>query len=124
MKTDYLIMIGGIVALSASAAISALFFTVPLWAQDRSWTTAGALLGSMALVGILPAGAVIWSARHEGRWGWLGLLLGLAYLGLPYVHPLFILHVHWYGPPALFVIVLAALNLLKELSTKRCSFSR
>lgn len=104
-------------------AISALFFTVPLWSLDRSWTTAAAL-GSMDLVGVLPAGAVIWSARHEGRWGWLGLLLGLAYIGLPYVHPLFILHAHWFGPLALSIICLAVLNLLKELSKKRGSFSR
>ena len=83
LKTDTLIITGGVVALLLSVGVSALFFCLPLINSEAetTWAEAG-VLGAPGLVGALSAGATFYSARHEGRWGWVGLALGLAFLVL------------------------------------------
>ena len=111
MTTKTLTTIGGVVALALSASVSALFFTVPLGINpDSSWAMA-ASLGSIGLMGIAAGGAVTLSARRGGRWAWVGLVLGVAYLGLALMPWVFLTTLHWYGPIALLVIGLSVANL-------------
>ena len=122
MKTDTLIITGGVVALLLSVGVSALFFCLPLINSEAetTWAEAG-VLGAPGLVGALSAGATFYSARHEGRWGWVGLALGLAFLVLTVATVLVIVTLPYYGPLAMFVFALAVVNVVRSDSRRRSS---
>ena len=99
-------------ALLLTTALAALILFIPLINPDvqGTWAEFGVLSG-MASVGIASAGATLQSARHEGKWGWVGLVLGLVYLGLPWV----LIHyavgiIHLLVIPAMFTVGLAVVN--------------
>ena len=72
----------------------------------------GAALASIGLVGVAAGSMIIWSDRHKGRWGWVGLALSLLYLGASVAPPIALVTLHWYGPVALGLVSLALLNIL------------
>ena len=107
-----LLIRGSVVALLLTTALAALFLFIPLINPETrtSWAEAGTLCG-IASVGIASAGATLQSARYEGKWGWVGLVLGLVYLGLPWI----LIHyavgiIHLVIIPAMFAIGLAVVN--------------
>ena len=105
---DRRLLIGGsVVVLLLTTALAALILIVPLINPDVEgmWAEIGVLFG------IASAGATLQSARHEGKWGWVGLVLGLVYLGLPWV----LIHyavgiIHLVIIPAMFAVGLAVVN--------------
>lgn len=106
-----------VVALSAS--VSALFFTLPIGLNpDVSWAMAGSL-GAIGLMGIAAGGAVTLSARRGGRRSWVGLVLGMAYLGLTFMPWVFLTTLHWYGPIALLTMVFSLGNIAMEKDSHR-----
>ena len=109
-KTARLPMIGGVVALSLSAALSAYCFILPTWHWGYEWSEARSL-GFIGVGGVLASGAVAWSA-WKGGWAWVGLVLGLVYLGSACATPLAIATIHNYGVIAFFVVWFAGMNVL------------
>ena len=110
---DRRLLIGGsVVVLLLTTALAALILIVPLINPDVEGTRAeiGVLFG-IASVGIASAGATLQSARHEGKWGWVGLVLGLVYLGLPWVLIYYAVGIiHLVIIPAMFAVGLAVVN--------------
>lgn len=110
--TDRKLLIGGsVVALLLTTALAALFLFIPLVNPDTGTTLAeaGTLFG-MGSVGVVSAGATLQSARHGGRWGWVGLVLGLVYLVVPWTIPYFVGVIHLVILPAGFTIAIAVAN--------------
>ncbi len=109
--------IGVAVCVCLSAAISALFLVVPLvsrhGASPYPYYTA-CCLASIGLVGVAAGGMIIWSDRHKGRWGWVGLALSLFYLGASVAPQVFLVTAHYHGPVVLALISLAVWNILKR----------
>ncbi len=103
--------IGAVVGVCLSAALSVLFVAVPLLSRPDDLPT-GAALASIGLVGVAAGSMIIWSDRHKGRRGWVGLALSLLYLGASVAPPIALVTLHWYGPVALGLVSLALLNIL------------
>ena len=101
------------VALLLTTALAALFLFIPLISPESrtTWVQAGTLCG-MASLGIAASGITLQSARHDGRWGWVGFVLGIIYLVLPWMTPYAIGIGHWFIIPAGFVLALAMANTL------------
>ena len=110
--------IGAGVGVCLSAALSVLFVAVPLLSRPDDLPT-GAALASIGLVGVAAGSMIIWSDRHKGRWGWVGLALSLLYLGASVAPPVALATLHWYGPVALALVSLAVLNILWHLLRRR-----
>ncbi len=98
-------------ALILTTALAGLFLFIPLISPETSatWAESGTLCG-MALVGVASAGVTLQSARHGGRWGWVGLALGLFYLVVPWTIPYFVGVVHLTVLPAGFTTAIAVAN--------------
>ncbi len=115
---DKLPMIGGVAALSAFAVLSGIGFasSAPgsLWGLPEK-----VIFGAIGLFGIVTALSVILSILMGGRWGWVGLVLGLACLGVCVSPPFFIGVAHTYGVIAVFVIWCAGMNMLRGLARQR-----
>ena len=112
--TDKKLLIGGsAVALLLTTALAALFLLIPLINPESrtTWAEAGTLWG-MASLGIASSGITLQSARHGGTWGWVGFVLGIIYLVLPWMTPYAIGIGHWFMIPAGFVLALAMANTL------------
>ena len=99
------------VALLLNTALAALILFAPLINPDVDgpWAEIGVFFGIFS-VGVASAGVTLQSARHEGKWGWVGLVLGLVYLGLPWVIPYAVGVIHWLVIPAAFTVGLAVAN--------------
>ena len=98
--------------LLLTTALAALILLAPVINPDveGTWVELGVLSG-IVLVGVASAGVTLQSARHEGKWGWVGLVLGLVYLGLPWI----LIHyaigiIHLVLIPAMFAVGLAVVN--------------
>ena len=117
LKTNTSLVIGGVVALSLSAALSAYVISAPLH-NSHIDSREDLLFGAVGLVGVMAAAAVGWSAWMGSR-GWVGLALGLAYLGISISPPLFIGAAHLYSPIAVLVIWCAGMNVLRGLVRQR-----
>ena len=76
---------------------------------EGTWVEIGVFFGIFS-VGTASAGATLQSARHEGKWRWVGLVLGLIYLGLPWVIPYAVGVIHLLVIPAAFTVGLAVAN--------------
>ena len=110
--TDRKLLIGGsVAALVLTTALAVLFLFIPLINPETrtTWAEAGMLFG-MVSVGIASAGITLQSARHNGRWGWVGFVLAILYLVLPWLTPYAIGVGHWIAIPAAFVFALALAN--------------
>ena len=107
-----------VVGASISGAISVLFVAAPLTYRTVDLPT-GAALASIGLVGVAAGSMIIWSDRHKGRWGWVGLALSLLYLGASLAPPIFLVTAHWYGPVALALVLLAVWNILWNVLRRR-----
>ena len=102
--------------LNALFAVLFLFGFAALIDSDavwKQWAGTVALFG-MASVGVASAGVTVLSARHEGKWGWVGLVLGLVYLGLPWVIPHAVGIIHIVIFPAAFTVGVAVVNTLSR----------
>lgn len=110
---------GGVVALLLTTALAVFFLLIPLISPESrtTWAQAGLLCG-MASVGIVSSGVTLQSARHGGRWGWVGFVLSVVYLAGPWITPYFIGVVHWIILPAGFVFALAMANTLSPRPRK------
>ena len=109
---DRKLLIGGsVAALVLTTALAVLFLFIPLITPETrtTWAEAGTLFG-MVSVGIVSAGVTLQSARHGGRWGWVGLVLGLVYLVAPWTTPYFVGVVHLIVLPAGFTTAIAIAN--------------
>ena len=112
--TDRKLLIGGsVAALFLITALAALLLLIPLINPDArtTWGDVGAIFG-INLPGIASACVTLQSARHDGKWGWVGFVLGLVYLVGPWMTPYTIGVVHWLVIPAAFVFALAMANTL------------
>ena len=100
-------------ALILNTALAVLILFAPLINPDveGTWVRIGVLFGIVS-VGVASAGVTLQSARHEGKWGWVGLVLGLVYLGLPWVIPYAVGVIHLLVIPAVFTVGLAVVNTL------------
>ena len=94
-------------------AVSVLFITALVtFNEDASFSTA-IVLASIGLLGIASGVAIIWSDYHKGRWSLVGFVFSFAYLAASVAPPVAIVTIHWYGPPALLLIVLSVWNVAK-----------
>ena len=118
-SVDLLPMTGGVVVLSLSAGLSAYCFTLPMWQWDYQWSEALAL-GFIGVGGVLASSAVIWTA-WKGGWAWVGLVLGLVYLGSACGTPLAIATIHNYGVIAFFTLCFAGMNVLGSSIRRKSS---
>jgi len=102
-------------ALLLTTALAGLFLFIPLVSPESrtTWAEVGTLFG-MASVGVASAGVTLQSARHDGRWGWVGFVLGLVYLVVPWTTPYFVGVIHWIMIPAMFTIAIAIANTLSR----------
>ena len=71
----------------------------------------GLALGGLGALGALASVATAWSSLHEGRWTWVGLVLGLCCVGIVISPPFFLSAGFYFGPPAIFIACLAVLNM-------------
>ena len=124
MKTDTLVQLGAVVTLILSGVLSGIGFTASDFDDPFLVFTEAQGFGAMGLLGVVASGAVIWSARRQGRWGWVALILGLPLLGVSVSPPLFIGAAHTYGVIALFIVWLAVVNALQRLDPKKCFLFR
>ena len=102
--------------LNTALAIFFLFGFAALIDADaawESWAEVIALFG-MVSVGIASAGVTVLSTRHEGKWGWVGLVLGLVYLGLPWLIPHAVGIIHIVVFPAALTVGVAVVNTLSR----------
>ena len=106
--------IGAAVCVCFSAAIGVLFLVAQLVSRTEASFYTACGLASIGLVGVAAGTMIIWSDRHEGRWGWIGLALSLFYLGAAAAPQVLLVTLHWYGPFALALISLAVWNILRR----------
>ena len=97
---------GSLIVGLLSGALGVYSFTLPPWG--------GVALGGLGTLGALASVATCWSSLHGRRWSWVGLTLGLCYLGITISPPFFLGTFHWFGPLAIFTICVAVLNMRGE----------
>ena len=103
-----------LVAVGWSLVVSALYLRAWLTSEERgAGLGIGASLASIGLLGVVSGLAIIWSDRHEGRGRWVGVIFALLYLGTTLLPPIILVTLHWYGLPALLLLVLALWNVVK-----------
>ena len=96
----------GVGLLSGALGIYGFMFS---WlGRDELWE--GVQFGGIGLLGVVASVTVAYSSRRGEGWCWLGLLMSAGYLGITVSPPFFIGVFHTYGVLALFLGVVAALN--------------
>ena len=106
--------LGALVGTCLSMAVSVLFFIASATSQIPVDFSTAVFLSLIGLVGVVAGIIIIWSDRHNGRWGLLGLGFSFIYLIASVAPPVYLTTAKYYGPIALIVVSLAAWSVLKR----------